>query len=109
MLFGSSLKYENQLCTARSSPIRPDITSSLTASHVGWSRYMNASISRTPASSHAAIMRSASAASIASGFSHSTCLPAPAAAIVHGACKSLGSGLYTASTSGSASSASYEP
>ena len=70
---------------------------------------MNASINRTPTASHAAIMRSASAAFIASGFSHRTCLPASAAAIVHGACRSLGSGLYTASISGSASRSSYEP
>ena len=41
---------------------------------------MNASISATPACSHAAIIASASATLMASGFSHSTCLPAAAAA-----------------------------
>ena len=50
MLAGSSLKYENQLSTARSRPIRPDATSSRTATHDGCWRYMNASISSTPAS-----------------------------------------------------------
>ena len=51
----------------------------------------------------------ASAALIASGFSHSTCLPAAAARSVHSAWRWLGSGMYTASTSASASSSSYEP
>ena len=93
MFAGSSLKYENQLCTARSSPIRPESTSFRTASHMGCNRYMNASIRRTPAAPHASIMRSASAAVIAKGFSHSTCLPARAAAIVHSACRWFGSGM----------------
>ena len=90
---GSSLKYENQLCTALSSPMRPEATRLLTASQVGWSRYMNASISSTPSASQAWIIRSASAAVVARGFSHRTCLPARAAAIVHSACRWLGSGL----------------
>ena len=106
---GSSLKYENQLCTILSSPMRPEATDARTASQVGWSRYMNASISRTPSASQASIIRSASAVVVARGFSHRTCLPARAAAIVHSACRWLGSGLYTASTSGSASRSSYEP
>ena len=93
MLAGSSLKYENQLWTAVSRPIRPDATSSRTATHDGWRRYMNASISRTPSASQASTIRSASAAVIASGFSHRTCLPARAAAIVHSACRWLGSGM----------------
>ena len=46
---------------------------------------MNASITTTPASRPAASMRSASTAVMASGFSHRTCLPALAAAIVHSA------------------------
>ena len=54
---------------------------------------MNASISRTPSASQAWIIRSASAAVVARGFSHRTCLPARAAAIVHSACRWLGSGL----------------
>ena len=44
-----------------------------------------------------------------SGFSHSTCLPAAAARSVHSAWRWLGNGMYTASTSGSASRSSYEP
>ena len=44
---------------------------------------MNASISSTPARSAAAPISSASAAFIASGFSHSTCLPAAAARSAH--------------------------
>ena len=70
---------------------------------------MNASISATPARSQAAIISSASATLMASGFSHSTCLPAAAARRVHSAWRWLGSGMYTASTSASASSSSYEP
>ena len=46
---------------------------------------MNASIRWTPARSAASIMRSASPAVSASGFSHRTCFPASAAAIVHAA------------------------
>ena len=83
MLAGSSLKYENQLSTAWSRPIRPDATSSRTATHDGCWRYMNASISSTPASAQASTIVCASPAVSASGFSHSTCLPARAAAIVH--------------------------
>ena len=54
---------------------------------------MNASISSTPARSHAATISRASAALIASGFSHSTCLPAAAARCVHSAWRWLGSGM----------------
>ncbi len=67
---------------------------------------MNASIMGTPASRQAPIMCSASAAVSASGFSHRTGLPARAAAIVHSRCIWLGNGMYTPSTSASASSAS---
>ena len=68
---------------------------------------MNASaISTLPA---AACNCAASSAVSAIGFSHSTCLPAAAARSVQGTCRWFGSGLYTASISGSASSASYEP
>jgi hypothetical protein len=89
--------------------MRPDATISRATTHDGWWRYMNASISATPARSAAAIIVSASAAVSASGFSHRTCLPASAAAIAHGAWRWFGSGMYTASTPGSARSASYEP
>ena len=44
MLAGSSLKYENQLSTAARRPIRPEATSSRTATQDGWRRYMNASM-----------------------------------------------------------------
>ena len=54
---------------------------------------MNASIRTTPAASHARLHPSASAAVIASGFSHRTCLPARAAAIVHSAWRWFGSGM----------------
>ena len=87
------MKYENQLSTATSRPIRPDATSSRTATHDGWRRYMNASIRWTPAARHASTIRSASAAVSASGFSHRTCLPARAAAIVHSAWRWFGSGM----------------
>ena len=51
---------------------------------------MNASIRRTPGASAASTIRSASAAVMASGFSHRTCLPAAAAAIVHSAWRWFG-------------------
>ena len=54
---------------------------------------MNASMSRTPSASATATIRSASAAVMASGFSHRTCLPARAAAIVHSAWRWFGSGM----------------
>ena len=92
MFAGSSLKYENQLSTARSVPMRPDATRSRTAIQDGCWRYMNASIRRTPASRQASTMPWASAAVIASGFSHRTCLPARAASMVQRACRWLGSG-----------------
>src|SRR5918996_1071917 len=109
MLAASSLKYENQLWTAVNVPIRPAATKSSAATHVGWWRYMNASIRWRPVSRATSTMPWASSAVMASGFSHRTCLPARSAAIVHSAWRWLGSGMYTASTSGSARSASYEP
>ena len=54
---------------------------------------MNASISVTPDRSQTSIIAWASAAVIASGFSHSTCLPAAAARRVHSACRWLGRGM----------------
>ena len=59
MFAGSSLKYENQLCTAIEPPDPPDATSSRTASHDGWSRYMKASMRWTPAARQASTIRSA--------------------------------------------------
>ncbi len=102
MFEGSSLKYENQLCTERSSPISPEATSPRTASQEGCSRYMKASMSRTPSARQASIILSASAAVMARGFSQSTCLPALADAMAHSAWRWFGRGTYTASTSGSA-------
>ena len=60
----------------------------------------------TPALSQAAIMASASASVIASGFSQSTGLPAAAAASTTGICLSFGVMTKTASTSGSVTSVS---
>ncbi len=54
---------------------------------------MYASNSSTPAASQAAAMAAASAAVHASGFSHSTCLPASAALTVHSAWRLLGRGM----------------
>ena len=62
----------------------------LTRACWGWWRYMNASISSTPASEQAAAIRSTSAARRLSGFSQRTCLPAAAARIVHSACSAFG-------------------
>ena len=58
----------------------------------------------TPASVTAASISRAWAASSASGFSQSTCLPARAAAIVGSACRWFGSRFSSTSTSGSATS-----
>ena len=67
---------------------------------------MNASIRRRPDLTAAKAISSASAASRASGFSHSTCLPEARARSVQGLWRLLGRGMYTASTSGRASTAS---
>src|SRR5207253_2486695 len=82
--------------TKLGSPIAPSFNSSRTRACWGWWRHMKASISSTPAARHAPAMRSASAAVRANGFSHSTCLPAFAARIVHSACRLLGSAAETA-------------
>src|SRR5207249_10369673 len=55
---------------------------------------MNASCSNTPAFRQASTMVCACTALTASGFSHSTCLPACAARMVHSGCRLLGRGLY---------------
>ena len=93
MFAGSTLRYENDAWIASSSPMAPARTSSWARNQSGWRRYMKASISATPASRQAAIMPAASRASIASGFSHSTCLPASAARRVHSAWRWLGRGM----------------
>lgn len=87
----------------------PDRTKSRACSHWGWHRTRKASWIRTPAESRASIRVSASPAFNATGFSHSTCLPALAAAIESGTCRWFGSGLYTASMSGPASNFADEP
>ena len=53
--------------------------------------------------------RSTSAICRLKGFSQSTCFPASSARIDHSLCIVFGSGMYTASTSGSASSSTYVP
>ena len=70
---------------------------------------MYASIRKTSLRTAASIIASAQALLIASGFSHSTCLPASAALIAHSGCIGCGVATYTASTVSSASSSSYEP
>ncbi len=67
---------------------------------------MNASMRTTSARRQSSIIPAASAVSRASGFSQRTCLPAWAARRVHDACRWLGRGMYTASTSGSESRSS---
>jgi hypothetical protein len=67
---------------------------------------MNASARTSPSRSATAKARSTSSGRRDIGFSHSTCLPASRARIDHSTCIELGSGTYTASTSGSSSSAS---
>ena len=79
MFSGSRLRYEKNAWIACSSPIVPSVTSSWTRVHNGWTRYMNASMRTTPARRQPSIIPAASAVSSASGFSHSTCLPASAA------------------------------
>ena len=54
---------------------------------------MKASIMTTPAARQASTISWASAAVMPSGFSHRTCLPARAAAIVHAACRWFGRGM----------------
>ena len=70
-----------------------------------WNGNTNASHRGIPVSRAAARTCSVSPRLPHSGFSHSTALPARSALIVHSACSPLGSGMYTASTSGSSSSA----
>ena len=62
--------------------------------------------SLTPARRQAAVIRSASAAVVAIGFSQNTCLPASAAAMHCPACSPSADAISTASRSGSASRAS---
>ena len=62
MFAGSTLRYEKKTWIASSSPIVPVVTSSRTRSHIGWSRYMNASIRRTPAVRHPSTILAAWAA-----------------------------------------------
>ena len=67
---------------------------------------MNPSESSRPALSAAAKARSAASGSRASGFSDRTCLPASSARTDQSTCIEFGNGMYTASTSSSASRAS---
>ena len=72
----------------------------------GWWRHIRPSTQRRPALSAASKQRAASAALVANGFSHRTCLPASSALTVHSVCIDTGRGTYTASTSPEASSSS---
>ena len=76
-----------------------------TAAIWAWNGKTNASHSSVPVSRATVSTCSPSASVPHSGFSHSTALPARSALIVHSACSELGSGMYTASTSGSSISA----
>jgi hypothetical protein len=86
--------------------MRPERTISRAASHCGWVRTMKASCTLRPVRSRTSSREAASAALRAMGFSQSTCLPCSMARADQGTCRWLGSGLYTTSTSGSASSSS---
>src|SRR3954447_3081818 len=92
--------------TVPSSPSRTSCAISLVC---GRQRYMYASMKKTSLRTAASIIASAHARLIASGFSHSTCLPASAALIAHSTCIGCGVAIYTASTFSSASRSSYEP
>ena len=72
----------------------------------GWYRQWNASITTLPLSDATRATVSASVAFAVNGFSQRTCLPASSALTVHSPWSPFGSGLYTASTSGSARRAS---
>jgi len=72
--------------------MRPEATRSRTFTHEGWRRYMKASTSTRPVRSAADFISRPSAEDSPIGFSHSTCLPASRAAMVHGACRWLGRG-----------------
>ncbi len=78
--------------TRRGFPTAPPATSSRTLRVWGWWRYMKASATTTPASRATAATWSTSSRVMASGFSHSTCLPARAARTVHSAWKAFGTG-----------------
>ena len=80
---------ENCARTTRSEPTRG--SSSTSRSACGWWRHMNASASTRPAASAASKARSTASTERASGFSHSTCLPASSARIDHSTCMELGS------------------
>ena len=67
---------------------------------------MNASASTRSLRSAASNARSTSSGWRESGFSQSTCLPASSARTDHSTCSEFGSGMYTASTPGSASTSS---
>src|SRR6218665_85553 len=97
----------NQSCryaarTCRTAPIGRAATMSRANATAGTRRYVNPTIAKTPlacARSAAAAICSASATELASGFSHSTCLPALRAAIAIWACESPGVTISTMSIS----------
>ena len=83
----------------------PSSISVRACSTAGKKRVHTASCSMTPRSPAAAYMARASAAFSASGFSHSTCLPAATASRVCSLCTLLTVPTYTMSTSGAATMA----
>ena len=96
----------NDARTRRSRPTAPSATSSAALTICGLYRYMKASLSTSLARWARSKASSTSAGCREYGFSHSTCFPAARARIVQVWCRPFGSGMYTASTSGSASSSS---
>jgi len=83
---------------SRGSPMRPERAIS-PASRLARSKCRRyPTISLTPASRAARVMRSHSSSVSAIGFSTSTCLPARAARTAYSQCRLFGSAIYTAST-----------
>jgi hypothetical protein len=71
-------------------PIPPLRTSVAISASPSWNRVWKVTPSRTPADRHSATQRRALSAVSASGLSHSTCLPARAAAITSSLCSAFG-------------------
>src|SRR6185503_1977804 len=80
-------------------PSTPSSSSCFSLTYLGVKQSSSAYISLTPASAHAAIMRSASARLRHSGFSTTTCLPAAAALTVMSQCAKFGAPTTTMSIS----------
>ena len=82
-------------------PSAPSSTNRFNRTYFGVKQSSSAYISFTLCFLHAAIIRSASASVVASGFSHTTCFPAAAASSVNSQCRLFGHPSTTSSTSDS--------